>query len=132
MSRLVSETQTPCCAVVTEASAGMGTSDESYVLRPRTDRDRIILWYLINFHPGTRAYLQDNSKGQGRGRIKDADLLNMPIPELSDELVAEAETAIRRLARKATGDALLTAMLEELERFGRESLERLHLDPKPK
>ena len=51
MSRLVSETQKPCCAVVTETSAGMGASDESYVLRPRTDRDRIILWHLINFHP---------------------------------------------------------------------------------
>ena len=49
MSRLVSETQTPCCAVVTETSAGMGTSDESYVLRPCTDRDRVVLWYAINF-----------------------------------------------------------------------------------
>ena len=113
MSRLVSETQTPCCAIVTETSAGMGASDESYVLRPHTNRDRITLWHLINFHPVVQAYLQDNSKGQGRGRIKDADLLNMPIPELSDEVVASADALMQKLAKKAKVNDLLITMIEE-------------------
>jgi hypothetical protein len=115
MSRLVSETQTPCCAVVTETSVGMGTSDESYVLRPNTDRDRVVLWYAINFDPMAQAYLQENSKGQGRGRIKDTDLLDMTIPELPDEVVAKVDMLMQRLAKKAKVDALLAKDIRRLD-----------------
>ena len=36
----------------------------------------------MNFDGSTAEYLQTNSRGQGRGRIKEDDLLNMPIPEI--------------------------------------------------
>lgn len=114
MSRLLSEGQEPCCGIVGDDFHGCGCTDENYIIKTNNVDDTILVWYLINFDKSVQRYLHDNSKGQGRGRIKDADLMNMLIPDVSEESLNNAKSLSNKLAKKARVDRILALEISNL------------------
>ena len=114
MSRLLSDQQSPCCGIVTQSFGGAGCTDENYVIKPKNDACKILLWHLINFDDKTSEYLHDNSKGQGRGRIKIEDLLNMPIYDVSIDKLKKSQEIINLLAKKIAIDEAILAKISSI------------------
>ena len=81
-SRLLSDNQDPVCGLVHGKWIGAGVTSENYLMVPNSEEALVRVWHAINFNQSTKDYLKDLARGQGRGRIKEDDLLNAPIPEV--------------------------------------------------
>lgn len=114
MSKLVSDDYRPRCALVTAPFVGAGCTNENYIIKPHCDRDLVRLWYLINFNADTHEYLRSNARGQGRGRILMADLLQLPILPVPAAFIKIAARLLRRLIEKTSSDHCLLGELAEL------------------
>jgi len=111
-SRLLSETQEPACGVVDSRFQGAGVTSENYVIVPKNGVAMTRIWHAINFNKEAGEYLRAISRGQGRGRIKEEDLMNLPIPPVqSHDKIA---SIIDLVHTKAETDQRLSQKLETL------------------
>ncbi len=115
MSRLVSDDNKPCCGLVTKLYDGAGCTSEGYLIKPTSEKDLIVLWYLINFDEDTQKYLRMNARGQGRGRILAPDLLKMPIKTLDTVTMKKAARLLKELLEKADTDTKLISSIRNIE-----------------
>jgi hypothetical protein len=115
-SRMISESNAICCAVITEHWDGAGCTNENYIITPRTPQARIAIWYHINFSPEARDYLLAHARGQGRGRVRADDLLRLPTPPLTEGQHEACKELLRHLESKAKIDRRLICRLNELKR----------------
>jgi hypothetical protein len=107
MSRLVSEEHPPCCGVVDDIYAGAGCTNENYIIRPNDKNDLIDIWWCINFDTDAIRFIQSNSRGQGRGRILENDLLNMPFKKIPVNIRDNVIRIFQRLSKKSKLDMML-------------------------
>jgi hypothetical protein len=114
-SRLISEGNAICCAVITDHWDGAGSTSESFVLTPRTPEARIAIWYHINFNPEAHDYLLAHARGQERGRVHMDDLLKLPTPPLTEDQHDACNELLQKLEAKAKIDRLLIGRLNELK-----------------
>jgi hypothetical protein len=114
-SRLISEDNAICCAVITAPWDGTGCTDESFVLTPRTREARITIWFHINFNREAHDYLLAHARGQGRERVHAEDLLNLPTPPLTEGQHEVCKELLRHLESKAKIDRHLIGRLDKLK-----------------
>jgi hypothetical protein len=114
-SRMISEGNAICCAVITEHWDGAGCTNENYIITPRTPEARIAIWYHINFNPEAHDYLLAHARGQGRGRVRADDLLNLPTPPLTEDQHEVCKKLLRYLNSKARIDRFLIRQLNALK-----------------
>lgn len=114
ISRLLSEKQTPACGFVHKKFDGAGCTNENYIINPNNENDLLTIWYRINFDKSTHEFLWDHCRGQGRGRIQEADFLNIPMADLNSEELAKASELIEILKKKAKLDDLIERRISAL------------------
>ena len=119
MSRLLSEHQTPACAVIPEKYHGAGCTNENYIIQPDCTRGALYwlatIWYLINFDKECHYYLWSHCRGQGRARIIADDLLAMPIRELTTAEMKIAKDLIDSLNKKRWVDEIIEQKLSTIQ-----------------
>jgi hypothetical protein len=114
-SRLISEGNAICCAVITDQWDGTGCTNENYIITPRTPEARIAIWYHINFNPEAHDYLLAHARGQGRGRVHADDLLKLPTPPLTEDQHEACHELLQHLEVKARIDRRLIRRLNDLK-----------------
>lgn len=114
ISRLLSKDQVPACGFVHKHYDGAGCTNENYIINPNSENDLITLWYRINFDPACHEFLWDHCRGQGRGRIQEADFLNMPVADLSNDEKSKAGDLLEILKKKVKLDDLIEKRIAAL------------------
>lgn len=114
ISRLLSNDQIPACGLIHRRYHGAGCTNENYIINPNSENDLITLWYRINFDQSCHEFLWDHCRGQGRGRIQEADFLNMPVADLSDDERSKASDLLEILKKKVKLDDLIERRLASL------------------
>jgi hypothetical protein len=114
-SRLISEGNGICCAVITDPWDGTGCTNENHIITPRTRAARSAIWYHINFNPEAHDYLRAHARGQGRGRVHADDLLKLPTPPLTEDQHAACTKLLQQLEAKARIDRFVIRRLNELK-----------------
>ena len=112
-SRLLSETQAPACGIVDDRFKGAGITSENYVIVPKDEDALAKIWHAINFDQSTGEYLRSVSRGQGRGRVKEEDMLNMPVPKVRS--IDKILGVIEQIETKLTVDNKLLEKLNSLK-----------------
>lgn len=111
MSRLLSNEQNPACAMIPAKYEGAGCTTENHIIKADSPDWTVAIWYLINFDNPTHEYLWSHSRGQGRGRISDVDLMNMPVRELTPIEMQKAKDLMDSLDKKIWVDDIIEQKL---------------------
>jgi hypothetical protein len=115
MSRLISEANAICCAVITDHWDGAGCTNENYIITPRTPEARIAIWFRINFSVEASDYLRAHARGQGRGRVHADDLLKLPTAPLTVDQHDACNKLLQQLEVKARIDRFFIRRLNKLK-----------------
>lgn len=114
-SRLASED--PCCAIIQPSWDGAGCTNENYIIELNHEASNNCLyeiWHAINCCPISRDFLRCQARGQGRGRIKENDLMNLPIKPLSATDQIKVKNYIDRSVKFNKAGTILRKCFDDL------------------
>ena len=116
--RIIPNDRTACAALIGEDYDGAGCTNENYIIKPESDEILATIWFLFNFDTRTQEYFRFNSRGQGRGRILEQDLLNMPIFTISTDQLSTSLELLRLFRHKSKmNNAVMGKIYSELSKL---------------